>query len=128
MIAMRRVLPGAVCSSSNIGYSDQNPFVQRFKDILTKTASLSASRSCVNDIMVPSLQFAKNTEVSGIADVKRPSGGCEKHAGRVIPHCVGPTTLLRHSLPAHFSQASELCGLNQSILHVRNAPNSHISR
>ena len=86
------------------GYSDQNRFVQCFKDTLTKTASLSASRSCVNDIMVPSLQFAKNTEVSGIADVKRPSGGCEKHAGRVIPHCVGPTTLLRHSLPAHFSQ------------------------
>ena len=40
--------------------------------------------------MVPSLQFAKNTEVSGIADVKRPSGGCEKHAG----HADGEAPLL----------------------------------
>ena len=35
--------------------------------------------------------------------VKRPSGGIEERAGCVIPHYVGPATLLRHSLPAHSS-------------------------
>ena len=39
-----------------------------------------------------------------MADVTRPSGGCEGCAGRVIPHYVGPATLLRHFLPAHPSQ------------------------
>ena len=35
--------------------------------------------------------------------MKRPSGGIEERAGGVIPHYVGPATLLRHSLPAHSS-------------------------
>jgi len=84
-------------------------------DTLIKTASLSASRSYAKDVRIPLLKSAGNTEVSGIADVTRPSGDCEGQAGCVIPHCVGPATLLRHSLPARPSQASELCGLNQSI-------------
>ena len=53
-----------------------------YKNTLIKTASISASRSCV----------------------KRPAGVCERHTGRVIPRYVGPATLLRHSLPAHLSQ------------------------
>ena len=59
------------------------------KDTLIKTASLSASRSCV----------------------KRPSGGCEGYAGRVIPHYVGPATLLRHFLPANPSQSLNFADL-----------------
>ncbi len=39
----------------------------------------------------------------GVVVVKRPSGGIEARAGGVIPHYVGPATLLRHSLPAHTS-------------------------
>ncbi len=84
-------------------------------DTLTKTASLSASRSQVQVVMIPPSESEEALRIRGIADVTRPPGGCEKNAGRVIPHCVGPATLLRHSLPARPSQASELCGLNQSI-------------
>ena len=90
------------------GYSDQNHFVQRFTFVR-------------QDIIIPSLKSAEDTEVSGIADVKRPSGGREGHAGRVIPHYVGPATLLRHSLPAHPFQPLNLCGFNQSILNFRSS-------
>ena len=66
------------------------------KDTLIKSTSISASHSCV----------------------KRPSGGREKHAGRVIPHCVGPATLLRHSLPAHFSHPLNFADLIRVSLIV----------
>ena len=88
----------------------------RFKDTLIKTASLSASRSHVKDVMIASFRSQKTLRIRCVTDVTCPSGGCEKHAGCVIPHGVGPATLLRHSLPACPSQASELCGLNRSIL------------
>ena len=53
--------------------------------------------------MIPSLKSSENTAFCVVGVVKRPSGGIEERAGGVIPHYVGPTTLLRHSLPAHSS-------------------------
>ncbi len=98
-----------------------------FKDTLIKTASISASRSCVKDIIIASLKLAETLQIRGIADVKRPSGGCEKHAGCVIPHCVGPTTLLRHSLPAHLSQPLNFANLIRVSLNAAGSVSKEIS-
>ena len=73
----------------------------KIKDALIKSTSISASRTRIAFVMIPSLKSAENTACCGIGVVKRPSGGIEERAGGVIPHYVGPATLLRHSLPAH---------------------------
>ena len=73
------------------------------KDALTKSTSISASRTQVQFAMIPSLKSSANMAVCVVGVVKRPSGGIEERAGGVIPHYVGPATLLRHSLPAHSS-------------------------
>ncbi len=52
------------------------------KDTLTKTTSLSTSLSCVKGIMI---NQQKTLRIRCVADMKRPSGGREGHAGRVIP-------------------------------------------
>ncbi len=54
--------------------------------------------------MTASLKSAAYATDSSVADAKRPSGGREGRAGRVIPHYAGPAALLRHSLPARPSQ------------------------
>ncbi len=73
------------------------------EDALIKSTSISASRTKVGFVMILSLKSSENTVLDVVGVVKRPSGGIEERAGCVIPHYVGPATLLRHSLPAHSS-------------------------
>ena len=84
------------------GWQDWNKMaILHLKDALIKSTSISASRTHIAFVMISSLKSSENTAFCVVGVVKRPSGGIEEHAGCVIPHYVGPTTLLRHSLPAH---------------------------
>ena len=90
------------------------------KDALINSTLISTPRSHVQDFMIASL---KSLRIRGIARAERPSGVCERCAGRVIPHYVGPATLLRHSLPAHLSQTlnfAELIRASLNTVHVRH--------
>ena len=86
------------------------------KDTLIKTASLSASRSCIKDIIVTPLKLAESAADSGQCGREAPFGRLREVRWQRHSSLCGACHIASSFLASVPLSASELRGLNRSIL------------